>query len=99
MPRVVRTQQARDDLVDIICDLARWSIPNAQRVRTAIERTLDLLAHSPRLGRERPKLRPGLFSYPVSGQYVVFYRPIGQGIELIRVLHGARDITSDMFEE
>lgn len=99
MPRVVRTQQARDDLVDILYDLARWSIPHAQRVRTALEQTIKLLSSSPRLGRPRPRLLPGLLSYPLLGRYVIFYRLIDQGIELVRVLHGARDITSEMFED
>jgi toxin ParE1/3/4 len=99
MPRVLRTPQARDDLVDIIHALARWSIPAAQRARTAIERTIRLLAQSPLLGRERPELKAGLFSYPVSGRYLLFYRLNADGISLIRVLYGAQDITSDMFEE
>jgi toxin ParE1/3/4 len=32
-----------------------------------------------------------LRSFPV-GNYVIFYREVSEGIEIIRVLHGARDI-------
>lgn len=28
------------------------------------------------------------------GNYVIFYRPIANGIDVIRVLHGSRDIES-----
>jgi toxin ParE1/3/4 len=44
-------------------------------------------------GRERPELAPRLRSFP-AGRYVLFYRPIGGGIEIVRVLHGSRDIDS-----
>jgi len=43
------------------------------------------------MGRARPELGHGLRSFVV-GQYVVFYRPSTKGIEIVRVLHGARDI-------
>ena len=45
----------------------------------------------PEVGRQRPDLAPNLRSLP-AGNYVIFYRPIPDGIQLIRVLHGARDI-------
>jgi plasmid stabilization system protein ParE len=48
------------------------------------------------LGRARLELAPNLRSLLV-GDYVMFYRPIDDGIEVVRVLHGARDIDA-MFE-
>ncbi len=38
---------------------------------------------------------------PITGfrKYVVFYRPVADGIEIIRVLHGARDIHGILTEE
>lgn len=53
----------------------------------------ELLAQSPLLGRDRGALRPDIRSFPV-GRYIVFYRPVADGIEVIRILHGARDIQS-----
>ncbi|MGB8353529.1 MAG: type II toxin-antitoxin system RelE/ParE family toxin [Chthoniobacteraceae bacterium] len=35
----------------------------------------------------------------IVSKYLIFYRPIDDGIELIRVLHGARDITPEYFAE
>jgi len=50
-----------------------------------------MLAESPSAGRTREEFQPGLRSFPV-GSFVVFYRPIEDGILVVRVLHGARDI-------
>ena len=33
----------------------------------------------------------GLRSLPL-GNYIIFYRPIDDGIEVVRILHGARDL-------
>lgn len=43
------------------------------------------------MGRSREELAPGLRSFPVA-RYVVFYRTGHRGIEIARVLHGARDL-------
>ena len=45
----------------------------------------------PLMGRERPELSPGLRSL-VSGRHVIFYRRMPDGIEVARVLDGARDL-------
>ena len=50
-----------------------------------------LLAGQPLMGRERPELAPNLRSFSV-GSYVILYRPISEGIEVGRIIHGARDI-------
>lgn len=98
MPAVTRSPQAEDDLIDILYRTARYSVPAAARLRGALDRTLRVLARSPRLGRERADLRPGLFSHAAGGPYVVFYRLTADGIELVRVLHGARDIGPELFD-
>jgi len=43
------------------------------------------------MGKNRDELHPGLQSFPVS-KYLIFYMPINDGIEIIRVLHGMMDI-------
>jgi toxin ParE1/3/4 len=43
------------------------------------------------MGRERNDIAPGLRSFPV-GKYLIFYRLIDEGLEIVRVLHGARNI-------
>ena len=51
----------------------------------------QMLAQSPFIGKARDELGPKIRSFPI-GNYVLFYQPIEDGIEIIRVLHGARDI-------
>ena len=52
---------------------------------------LTLLADAPGVGRPRDEFAPALRSFPV-GEYLLFYRPMKDGIELVRVLHGARNL-------
>jgi toxin ParE1/3/4 len=56
-----------------------------------IEGLGQLLAQHPHLERRREELAAGLRSFPM-GRYLVFYRPIEDGIEIVRVLHASRDI-------
>ena len=56
-----------------------------------LEGKFHLLAESPGIGRLRPELAPGLRASPVE-DYLLFYRQAATGIEIVRVLHGARDI-------
>jgi toxin ParE1/3/4 len=43
------------------------------------------------MGRNRSDIVPGIRYFPV-GNYLIFYRETGQGVEIIRVLHGARSL-------
>lgn len=53
-----------------------------------------LLADYPEAGPLRPEYLE-LRLYPVD-QYNVFYRVTADAIEIVRVLHAARDVTSDL---
>ncbi|CAA2103675.1 hypothetical protein MBUL_02315 [Methylobacterium bullatum] len=59
-----------------------------------IEGILRMLADRLRAGRSRPELADNLRSFPI-GAYVLFYLPLPDGIELVRILHGYRDIGYD----
>lgn len=48
-----------------------------------------LLAEMPAMGGARPDVRSGLRTFPV-GNYLILYRPIAGGAEIVRVVHGAR---------
>jgi toxin ParE1/3/4 len=50
-----------------------------------------LLAEHPKMGRDRSEIVPGVHSFPV-GSYLIFYHQIAQAIEIIRVLHGSRNL-------
>lgn len=91
MPRVIKTPAAEDDLVQIGAYIAADNPAAADRLLDKIEEMLNLLAEFPGLGRSREEFAPSLRSIPI-GKYLLFYLPIENGIELIRVLHGARDL-------
>ena len=85
--------RAEQDLIDIWDFIAQDDIDAADRVRDDIEQKCETLAQTPGMGRARDELVPSLRSFPV-GKYVIFYRPIEDGIEIARILHGARDLKS-----
>lgn len=79
------------DLVEIGLYIARDNPRAADRLLDEIERKCNMLARQPLIGEIRDDLQPDLRSFSV-GNYVIFYRPMTDGMELIRVLHGARDM-------
>jgi toxin ParE1/3/4 len=97
MPIILKKPLAEADLLDIWDFIANESFEKADRFLQKIETKLKILAESPGMGRNRDELVPSLQSFPV-GSYLIFYRCINQGIEVIRILHGARDISS-LFED
>ena len=56
------------------------------------------LARQPLIGRARKELATDLRSFPF-GRYVIFYTPVHDGIDVVRVLHSARDIDAAFGEE
>jgi toxin ParE1/3/4 len=83
---------AKQDLRDIWRGLAEYSgLDFADRTLANIESKFRLLAQFPSFGRSRDELLVGLRSYP-AGDFVIFYRILETTVEVVRVLHGRRDI-------
>lgn len=91
MGQVVRSIEAQEDLHDIGAYIARGSLQNALKMLDRFEQQAKLLAEFPGLGQARDDLAPSLRSWPV-GKYLLFYRATVDGIELVRVIHGSRDL-------
>ena len=91
MPTLHRTAQAEDDLIDIWLYIAHDDPSAADRTLDDIEDKCLLLADQPGLGPERPDIAFGLRYFPVR-RYLILYREISDGVEIVRVLHGARDV-------
>lgn len=96
MPRLLRTPQAAFDLLEIWQYIAVDEVTAADRFLDKIEEKCQLVAGAPMLGRARPELGKDLRSLAI-GNYVIFYRPIEDGITIIRVLNGSGDIDSLSF--
>lgn len=89
------TPEAEDDLFEIWCYIARDSVAAANHVESAVYDACVFLAQQPWSGRPRNDLTalPVRFwtvqQYP---NYVVVYCPEAQPLEIVRVLHGMRDL-------
>ena len=91
MAIILKRPLAELDLLDIWDYIADDSLDRADDFLDRIEGKLLTLAQNSGLGRKRPDLLPDLRSFPI-GNYVVFYQQIEGGIDVIRLLHGSRDI-------
>ncbi|MDX6710332.1 MAG: toxin ParE1/3/4 [Blastocatellia bacterium] len=92
MPELIYSPEAESDLIEIWLYIAEDKDPEtADRVLSSVWDKCNALLKHPEMGRRREELAPGLRSIP-KGSYVVFYRQAGDRIEIVRVLHGARDI-------
>ena len=88
---------AQNDLDEIWSYVARDSIAAADRLITLFQQKFLLLSSQPFLGESRKELQRDIRSFVV-GNYVVYYRPAKNGIEVARVIHGARDVRAQ-FED
>jgi toxin ParE1/3/4 len=96
MPHVLTRPRAEIDLLEIWRYIAQDSPANADRMLDRIRDALNRLAAIPFMGQARFDLAPGLRMFPV-GNYLIFFRPIEDGIQVIRVLHGKRNISGRFF--
>jgi len=90
---------ATRDLEECARYIRKGSRRSATRFLRAAKSTCRTLLRFPMMGGMLDSTRPeleGLRVFPVKGfaSYLLFYRLIESGIELVRVLHGARDIPS-----
>ena len=98
MQRILRTRASRRDFDEIWTYIAVRDLAAADRLVDRFDAMLKAIASTPQMGRKVEELAPGLRSFPV-GNYLIFYRLFEDGIQLIRLLHGAREITPEYFKE
>ena len=92
MQTVVYAPEADDDLAGIVDYVARDKPTAARQWLAKVRATCQMLAKNPQVGEVREGFGvPGCRSFSV-GNYVVFFRPVDEGIEVSRVIHGSRDM-------
>lgn len=97
MSRVVRSRKAEREIVEIGIWIGKESPAASRRFVVAAERAFALLADMPELGGvcelENPALAD-LRVWSIKGfpKYLILYRPLPDGIEVVRVVYGARDL-------
>lgn len=88
---IVRSPAAEDDLIDIWCSIAIDSPRSADKVLDGISSRILRLADFPDLGPARADIAEGM-RVLVEGSYLILYRYDGRSVEIVRVVHGARDL-------
>ena len=102
--RILIRPSAWRELDDQAEYLARTSVATAQRFQEATEQTFQDIARMPEVGSPYPmaNLRlQGLRCWPVGGfkNHLIFYRPVDGGVEVLHILHGARNIPGILEEK
>lgn len=89
-----KTPQAEIDITSIWNYVAADNITAADKLIDRIERAFGMLAEQPLAGRARDDLARNLRSFPVAS-YVIFYVPVPDGVEIVRVMSGRQDIDAE----
>ena len=94
MKRFNLSPEAARDIREIWAYIAQDSIKAARRLRLQILDSCQRIATNPGIGHRREDLtdKPVLF-WPVA-YYLIIYNPARKPVEVVRVVHGARDIPS-----
>ena len=98
MARIIRSPAAAQDAAEIWAYIADDNLSAANRLLARLDRTFQLLSTQPLIGQAVENIAPHLRFIPI-GSYLIFYRAIDDGVEIVRILHGARDITSEFFRD
>ena len=85
------TELAESDLAKIWAYIAQHDPIAAERFTETLRAQCHRLAQSPDRGRPRNDFAPGLRSRRVKNYFIYFF-VTDEGIEIARVLHGARDL-------
>jgi toxin ParE1/3/4 len=97
MPRIVKHRNALRDVLKIFVYIGERNMEAAERFLRAFDADIQRFADMPNMGVIRTFARPELQnirSWPIAGfeNYLIFYRVVDQDVQILRVIHGARDI-------
>jgi toxin ParE1/3/4 len=101
---VQKMTQAKADLIEIADYIAEDNPEAAERFLDAAEAAFAMIASLPSVGRTfrfQSTRAQGLRGWPVEGfaRYLIVYRADDSLIEIVRVVHGSRDIAGLFAEE
>jgi toxin ParE1/3/4 len=102
MARLVKRPEAENDLLDLFVHIGGRSVTAAERFLKAANTACEQLAEMPFLGGicefDNPAISD-LRLWTIRGfrNFVILYRPIAGGVEVVRVVRSARDLES-LFE-
>jgi toxin ParE1/3/4 len=88
--------RAKEDLLDIWSHIAVDDIRLADRVYDRLGERVEILSCFPKAGPVRGDISAEARSLS-EPPYLILYREIPEGVQIVRVLHGARRIDLAMF--
>ncbi|MCC6589961.1 MAG: type II toxin-antitoxin system RelE/ParE family toxin [Bryobacterales bacterium] len=88
----VLTREARGDLREILGDIAEDGPDTAERVRSEFYAGLQTLGRSPGIGHYHDELLSRKYRFWNFYSYVVVYVWQARPIQVVSVIHGARDL-------
>ena len=93
---VTRTAEAKEDIIELFRYFEEQSESLGERFLECLYETYEMIAHMPELGelyhfREPAMQDARVRSVKKFSNYLIFYRIESDRIEILRVLHGARD--------
>jgi toxin ParE1/3/4 len=92
MPTLTWAPRARQDLIGIWHHYAARNPDAADRLLDEVERVAGLLADNPMMGVGRSELGPGVRTFVAARIFVVAYRVLEDGVDVLAVVHHARDV-------
>ena len=95
------TPQAADDLFEIWSYIARDNIRAANRLEDAVYKACSFLAEGPVRGSKREditKLPVRFWTVQAFPNYIIVYDPQSDPLQIIRILHGSRDVLAILGE-
>ncbi len=92
--RFLLTPEAKSDIREILLDVADDNPEIAERLRSEIFHAFQRLGHSPGIGHYHEELLDRRHRFWNFYSYVVCYEWQTKPIQVIAVVHGARDLVS-----
>jgi plasmid stabilization system protein ParE len=105
--RFILSVEARLDYFDAFDFIADYSLRAALRWEAMMLDTFQHLADWPLTGKIRSEFAPRNIRFWIAGDYLILYNPTTSPVEIIAILHGARNLseliaarlTEDNFED
>lgn len=94
MKRFILTPRAKQDINDIWNYIANGNVDAADRVLDALDNAMIKLAKNPGIGHRRDELTDKRHRFFLVYSYLIVYRHETKPLQIIRVLHAARDVQS-----
>lgn len=93
MPQAIWSPEAALDLEEIAFYIGVTDCrpATADRIVRDVRRLCDLIATQPEMGESRPEFGAGCRVFPFERRWLILYRPVAEGVDVLRFVDGTRD--------